>query len=89
VTVELFGIARALAGTPSVQLALDGPVTYAEFVDALAQAAPALVPDVVAPSRDALVEPNILLLDGRRAPRDGERFSAGDRPCVLFLASGG
>jgi hypothetical protein len=44
---------------------------------------------VIAPARDALVEPNLLLLDGRRAPRDGERFGEDDRPCVLFLASGG
>jgi hypothetical protein len=44
---------------------------------------------VIASTRDALVEPNLILLDGRRAVRDGERFSADDRPCVLFLASGG
>ena len=88
-TVELFGMARALAGTASVELKVDGAVDYAEFVRALAQAAPELVPDVVAPERDALVEPNILLLDGRRAPRDGERFGDADHPCVLFLASGG
>ena len=88
-TVELFGMARALAGTGSLELHVDGPVKYAEFVRALAQAAPTIVPDVVAPSGERLIEPNILLLDGRRAPRDGERFGDDDRPCVLFLASGG
>ena len=88
-TVELFGMARALAGTPSVELQVDGPVDYGQFVRALAQAAPALVPEVISPARDAIVEPNIVLLDGRRAPRDGERFGDDDRPCVLFLASGG
>lgn len=88
-TVELYGMARALAGVSHVALALDGPVTYAEFVRALAEAVPALVPEVIAPARDALVEPNLLLLDGRRAPRGEERFAAADRPCVLFLASGG
>ncbi len=56
---------------------------------ALAEAVPALVPDVIAASLDAFVEPNLLLLDGRRAPRAGERFDARDNPCVLFLASGG
>ncbi len=56
---------------------------------ALADALPALVPDVIAPAGDALVEPNLLLLDGRRAPQGEERFGAADRPCVLFLASGG
>jgi hypothetical protein len=88
-TVELFGMARALAGASEIALPLDGPVDYASFVRALADAAPALVPEVIAPTRDALVEPNLLLLDGRRALRDGERFGAADRPCILFLASGG
>lgn len=88
-TVELFGMARALAGVSHVVLAVDGPVTYGEFVAALADAVPALVPGVIAPARDALVVPNLLLLDGRRPPADGERFGAADRPCVLFLASGG
>ncbi len=88
-TVELFGMARALAGVSHVVLAVEGAVTYGEFVRALADALPALVPAVIAPARDELVEPNLLLLDGRRAPRDGERFGAADRPCVLFLASGG
>lgn len=88
-TVELFGMARALAGASHVELALDGPVDVREFLRALADAVPALVPDVIAPSRDAFVEPNLLLLDGRRAPREGERFGARDNPCVLFLASGG
>lgn len=88
-TVELFGMARALAGAAQVVLAVDAPLSYGEFVRALAQAVPALVPDVIAPSHDELVEPNLLLLDGRRAPRDGERFGDADRPCVLFLASGG
>jgi hypothetical protein len=89
VTVELFGMSRALAGRPTVTLAVEGTVDYAGFLRALADAVPALVPDVIVPARDALVEPNLLLLDGRRPPRDGERFGDDDRPCVLFLASGG
>jgi hypothetical protein len=87
--VELFGMARALAGVSHVDLALDEPVTLPEFLRALAEAVPALVPDVIAPSLDAFVEPNLLLLDGRRAPGAGETFRAADNPCVLFLASGG
>ena len=87
--VELFGMARAIAGVSHVVLALDEPVDIATFLRALAEAVPGLIPEVIAPACDALVEPNMLLLDGRRAPRDGELFGAGDRPCVLFLASGG
>ena len=88
-TVELFGMSRALAGRAVVTLAVEEPIDYAGFVRALADAVPALVPDVIVPAGDALVEPNLLLLDGRRAPRNGERFGNADRPCVLFLASGG
>ena len=87
--VELFGMARALAGVSHVELALDEPVALPDFLRALGEAAPALIPDVIAPAADALVEPNLLLLDGRRAPRAGETFGAADRPCVMFLASGG
>jgi hypothetical protein len=89
VKVELFGMARALAGVSHVELALDEPVALPDFLRALGDAVPALIPDVIAPAADALVEPNLLLLDGRRALRAGETFSAADRPCVMFLASGG
>ncbi|HEY0396375.1 MAG TPA: hypothetical protein VGD01_18005 [Candidatus Elarobacter sp.] len=87
--VELFGMARALAGVAHVELGVDEPVALRDFLRSLAEAAPALVPEVIAPSLDALVEPNLLLLDGRRALRDGETIRAADNPCVLFLASGG
>jgi hypothetical protein len=87
--VELFGMARALAGVSHVELALDEPVTLPEFLRSLGEAVPALVPDVITGERDAFVEPNLLLLDGRRAPSDGETFGDADHPCVLFLASGG
>jgi hypothetical protein len=87
--VELFGMARALAGVSHVELALDEPVALPDFLRALGEAVPALIPDVIAPAADALIEPNLLLLDGRRALRDGETFGAADRPCVMFLASGG
>jgi hypothetical protein len=87
--VELFGMARALAGVSHVELALDEPVELHDFLRSLADAVPALVPDVIVASLDAFVEPNLLLLDGRRAPGAGETFVDADRPCVLFLASGG
>jgi hypothetical protein len=89
VKVELFGMARALAGVSHVELAVDEPVALRDFLRALGDAVPALIPDVIVPAADALVEPNLLLLDGRRAPAEGETFGAADRPCILFLASGG
>jgi len=89
VKVELFGMARALAGVSHVELALDEPVALPAFLRALGDAVPALIPDVIATAADALVEPNLLLLDGRRALQHGETFGEADRPCILFLASGG
>jgi hypothetical protein len=89
VTVELFGMSRALAGRSSIELDVDGPLDYGAFLRALADAAPSLVPGVISAECDALIEPNLVLLDGRRAVRDGEQISAADRPCILFLASGG
>ena len=87
--VELFGMARELAGVAHVDLGLDEPVELGDLLRALGEAVPALIPDVIAPTLDAFVEPNLLLLDGRRALRAGERIHASDNPCVLFLASGG
>ena len=87
--VELFGMARALAGVSHVELGLDEPVALPDFLRALGEALPALIPDVIAPAADALIEPNLLLLDGRRALRDGETFGDADHPCIMFLASGG
>jgi hypothetical protein len=89
VTVELFGPARALAGAPTLTLDVAEPVDLATFVRALAHAVPAFVGQIVTAERDAFVPPNLLLLDGRRAVAGGACFGDADRPCVLFLASGG
>jgi hypothetical protein len=88
VTVELFGPARALAGRDTVDVRVDEPVDLAGLIVALAAAIPAFVGEIVTPERTAFVAPNLLLLDGRRAA-DGVAFTSADRPCVLFLPSGG
>lgn len=86
-TIELFGMARALAGSPTIEIGGDR-LTRRELVLALATI-PAMSGNVVDPEREEFVEPNMLLLDGRRATGPDEPFRAEDRPCVLFLASGG
>jgi len=88
-TVELFGIARSIAGTPQIDVAVDEPATLGALVRALARACPALVGDVIEASGDGFVAPNYVLLDGRRAAGMDEPVRASDKPCVLFLASGG
>ncbi len=86
--VELFGPARALAGVAAVDVAVSEPVALADFLPALASAVPAFRGEILTPDASAFIAPNLLLLDGRRAA-EGVRFSSGDRPCVLFLPSGG
>lgn len=89
VTVELFGIARALAGAAQIDVDVPEPTDTATLAAALAAACPALVGSVVCSARDAFLAPNVLLLDGRRAADAATRFVAADRPCVLFVPSGG
>jgi hypothetical protein len=88
VTVELFGPARALAGRDTVDVDVAEPIDAAGLIVALAAAIPAFVGEIVTAQRDAFVAPNLLLLDGRRAAT-GVAFTSADRPCVLFLPSGG
>jgi len=88
VTVELFGPARAIAGRPSIEIGVREPVVLPAFLRALAAAVPAFVGEIVTADADAFIAPNLLLLDGRRAA-EGIAFTSADRPCVLFLPSGG
>jgi len=87
-TVELFGMARNLAGAAAVEIGGES-MTRRELVRALGAAYPALVGSVVDLEREDFVEPNLLLLDGRRAAHANDAFTASDKPVVLFLASGG
>lgn len=88
-TVELFGMARELTGAAVVELALAEPTTRAGLIGALARAYPQLLDGVIDAAGGELVPPNLLLLDGRRAPGPDAPIRDEDKPCVLFLASGG
>jgi hypothetical protein len=87
VIVELFGPARALAGCAAIDLPVREPLDLQAFLRALALAVPAFVGEIVSRDLDAFVPPNLLLLDGRRAAT--EPFTSADRPCVVFVPSGG
>jgi hypothetical protein len=63
-------------------------MTSRELARALALLVPSFAGSVIDPETNAFIEPNLLLLDGRRAAGDAA-FTADDRPCVLFLPSGG
>ena len=87
-TVEFFGMARVYAGAPSLEIGGER-MTERELVRELAARCPEMIGSIIDPAAQTFVHPNLLLLDGRRASADDEAFGAGDRPCVLFLASGG
>jgi hypothetical protein len=87
-TVEFFGMARIFAGAPSLEIGGEC-LTKRELVRELAVRCPAMIGSVIDPATEAFVNPNLLLLDGRRATGDDDPICAADRPCVLFLASGG
>jgi hypothetical protein len=87
--LELFGMARELIGAPAVDVTVGPSATVDALVVALGRAYPQLLGSVIDVDRRTLIEPNVLLLDGRRAPRPGETFAEGDRPCLLFVPSGG
>jgi hypothetical protein len=87
-TVELFGMARTIAQRTTIEVGGER-LTRRELVRALAALLPALIGNVVDLEREDFVEPNMLLLDGRRAANADDPFVAADRPVVLFLASGG
>jgi hypothetical protein len=87
-TVEFFGMARVFAGAASLEIGGER-MTQRELVRALAARCPDMIGSIIDPAEGTFVHPNLLLLDGRRATGDDEAFETADRPCVLFLASGG
>jgi hypothetical protein len=87
-TVEFFGMARVFAGAPSLEIGGER-LTKRELVRELAHRCPAMAGNVIDAAGEAFAHPNLLLLDGCRATGDDEPFGGADRPCVLFLASGG
>lgn len=87
--LELFGMARELIGAASVDVPVGAPATLDALIGALARAHPQLLGVVIDRAGEALVEPNVVLLDGRRAPAHDEPFDESDRPCLLFVPSGG
>jgi molybdopterin converting factor small subunit len=89
VTLELFGMARALVGAASVELTVSEPATLRGLLGALAARYPQLAGSVLDAASHAPLEPNVVLLDGRRARGLDEPVSDLDRPCLLFLPSGG
>ena len=87
--LELFGMARALIGAPSVELCVPEPPTLRALLRELAARYPQVVGSVLDARTHAPLEPNLVLLDGLRPVDLDEPLAASDLPCLLLLPSGG
>ncbi len=84
--VELFGVARVMAGVRDVTLDSDVTMTVGELLPALASQCPALVGPVLDAERGGLLAGYVLNRDGREFLLDMDAKVA-PNDCVLLLSS--
>ena len=82
-------MARALVGSPDVQLDVAEPATLRGLLAELARRYPQLDGVVLDATSHAPLEPHAVLLDGRIARGLDEPLSADDKPVLLIAPSGG
>jgi molybdopterin-guanine dinucleotide biosynthesis protein A len=89
-TVELFGVARLLAKTKDIALALPPDATFAHVFAALAEKLPVLVGRVISPEGDRLVDGYACNVNGLGFVRAStERVNPGDNIIILSADAGG
>jgi molybdopterin-guanine dinucleotide biosynthesis protein A len=89
-TVELFGVARLLAKTKDVVLALPPEATFAHVFAALAETLPTLVGRVISPDRNRLVDGYACNVNGLGFVRTAtEKVNPGDNIIILSADAGG
>lgn len=89
-TVELFGVARLLARTAEVPLALPADATYSHVFTALAEKLPILVGRVISPDGSRLVDGYACNVNGRDFIRTASaRVTPGDNIVILSADAGG
>jgi len=90
VTVELFGVARLLAKTKEVSLALPHDATLAHALSALAEQLPVLVGRVISPDGTGFISGYACNVNGLEFVRNpGAKLNLGDRIFVLSADAGG
>lgn len=90
VTVELFSVARLLAKTRKVSLALPGETTLAYVLSVLAEELPVLVGPVISQDRRSLASGNACNINGKTFVRDpSATVSPGDSIFILSADAGG
>ncbi|MEE8075847.1 MAG: NTP transferase domain-containing protein [Candidatus Binatia bacterium] len=89
-TVELFSVARLLAKTAKVSLALPQEATLSHVFSALAERLPVLVGPVITPDKNSLTSGNACNINGRDFVRDpGVKVRAGDSIFIISADAGG
>jgi molybdenum cofactor guanylyltransferase len=89
-TVELFGVARLLARTTEVSLALPAGATFSDAFAALAEQLPALVGHVISPDRRRLVDGYACNVNGLAFVRTtAAAVNPGDSIVILSADAGG
>ena len=90
VRVELFGSARIISGRREVEIAVGGGSSSAELVEALGEACPELVGQVIAEDGRRLQESYVFNLNGITFVGDDPvRLTSGDTVLLFSSQSGG
>ncbi len=89
-TVELFSVARLMAKTSKVSLALPQGATLSQVFLALAERLPILVGPVITPERNSLTSGNACNINGKDFVRDPSvKVRAGDSIIIISADAGG
>jgi molybdopterin-guanine dinucleotide biosynthesis protein A/molybdopterin converting factor small subunit len=89
-TVELFSVARLVAKTAKVSLALPQEATLSHVFSALAERLPVLVGPVITPDRNSLTSGNACNINGRDFVRDPSvKVHSGDSIFIISADAGG
>ena len=89
-TVELFSVARLVAKTAKISLALPQEATLSHVFSALAERLPILVGPVITPDRNGLTSGNACNINGRDFVRDPSvKVHSGDSIFIISADAGG
>jgi molybdopterin converting factor small subunit len=92
IQVEFLGLSRLVTGIKETSLDLEEGATFRDIVRMLGTTYPALIGNVIQPSRETLQEPNIFNLNARRMIQANQMDrgpSDGDRVILMSMSAGG
>jgi molybdopterin converting factor small subunit len=92
VQLELFGLARLVAGVKEISLDLEEGTAFRDIVRMLSTQYPEMIGDVIQPDGETLQEPNIFNLNARQmiqTEQMSDTPSDGDRIILMSMSAGG